>query len=62
MSRKMAENKSKPLYRYVEKNIYKTGSVYRVRVKGFSCYTYTLNKARAVRKFINDADKQGEIF
>lgn len=36
-------------YLYVEKNIYKTGGVYRVRVGQFSGYALTLKKARKLR-------------
>jgi hypothetical protein len=47
--KKVTETKKRD-YIYVEKNIYKTGTRYRVRVAGISVYEKTLNKARKLRK------------
>ncbi len=50
----------KTSYKYIEKNIYKTGDSYRVRVGGFSHNTPNLKIARKVRslfKTSNSGDK-----
>ncbi len=38
-------------YTYVEKNIYKTGGSYRVRVGNFSEYTFSMSEARRAKKY-----------
>lgn len=48
-------------YQYKEKNIYKTGSRYRIRVAGMSCYADTLKEARTVRKYMKVSQQQGFI-
>lgn len=52
MSRKMKSKGNKKVsdYSYVEKNIYKTGNSYRVRVGHFSVYTDTLTSAKKSKK------------
>lgn len=59
--KKMSDNNLKPAYLYKERNIYKVGTRYRVRVAGMSNYTTTLKKARIVRSYMKVSQKQGNI-
>lgn len=61
MSKKMPKNAVKPTYEYKEKNIYKTGNQYRIRVAGMSNYAPTLKQARTVRKYMKVSQQQGFI-
>jgi len=63
MSKKIPNNSAKSLanYKWVEKNIYKTGNRYRVRVAGMSNYAPTLTQARKMRKYMRVSQKQGFI-
>jgi hypothetical protein len=61
MSKRMPKNSVKTTYEYKEKNIYKAGKTYRVRVAGMSNYAPTLRQARIVRKYMKVSQKQGLI-
>lgn len=52
MNKKMKSKGSKKIsdYNYIEKNIYRTGNSYRVRVGNYSIYTDTLISARKSKK------------
>lgn len=54
MKTKAVEIKTNRSYQSIEKNIYKVGKSYRVRVNGHSIYTSNLTKARKVRKMLKD--------
>lgn len=49
---KKQTKKSKSNYTYIEKNIYKDGKSYRVRVSGQSANCHTLTEARSFRRFL----------
>lgn len=50
MKNQKTKNQTKTDYVYVEKNIYKTGDRYRVRVGHYSSYAESLRKAREAKK------------
>lgn len=49
LNMKKMQTKDKGDYKYIETNIYKTGTRYRVRVQDFSGYQTTLKEARKMR-------------
>lgn len=49
-------------YRYIDKNIYRTGTRYRVRVGDFSGYTTTLEKAKKLRTRFRKAWNSEPVF
>jgi hypothetical protein len=49
-------------YEYVEKNIYKRGRSYRIRVGDRNEYASTIKGARRIRTYLKIANKQGKIF
>lgn len=61
MSKKVPQNNVKPTYEYKEKNIYKAGKSYRIRVAGQSTYRSTLSAARKARTYMKISQKQGPI-
>lgn len=60
MSKKMKTNIVRN-YEWKEKNIYKTGKSYRIRVAGMSTYRKTLKAARTARSYMRLSQKQGNI-
>ncbi len=50
--KKQKQKSAKTDYNYVEKNIYKTGTSYRVRVSGQSTNCRTLTEARKFKRFL----------
>ena len=60
--KKQTDNTSKQSYDYVEKNIYKTGSRYRIRVGTFSAYEPTREKARKRRALLKYSNKSTKIW
>jgi hypothetical protein len=62
MSKRMPQDNQKSSYTWVEKNIYKTGKSYRVRVGEFSAYAPTRQKARKARTLLRLSNKGEKIF
>lgn len=58
--KKQATKKAKVTYQAIEKNIYKTGRSYRVRVGAVSEYCSTLLEARKAKKFWKNFGKTNE--
>ena len=55
--KKQLENSKKEDYTYIEKNIYKTGKSYRVRVGKYSENGTSLTQARKIRKRLKEFSK-----
>lgn len=58
MPRKMTKSTPKKQmtnYQAIEKNIYRTGNRYRVRVGEYSAYTTTLKQARIQKKLLRQS-------
>lgn len=59
-SKAAKKSAKKESYTYVEKNIYKNDSSYRVRVSGHSVSEKTLTGARRARKILKSLAVQGQ--
>lgn len=49
-------------YKYIDKNIYKVGNSYRIRVGNSSFYQPTIKKARKMRTLMKASHKRGKIW